>query len=42
MLTRMPDLSKIERLIGYKPMYTLDETLRQIIDHERQKLAGRQ
>jgi len=42
MLTRVPDLSKIERLIGYKPTYTLDETLRQIIDYERQKLAARQ
>ena len=38
MLTRMPDLSKVERLIGYKPMYRLDETLRQIIDHERSRM----
>jgi len=38
MLTRMPDLSKVERLIGYKPMYTLDETLRQIIDYERSRM----
>jgi len=38
MLTRMPDLSKVERLIGYKLMYRLDETLRQIIDHERSRM----
>jgi len=38
MLTRKPDLSKVKRLIGYKPMYTLDETLRQIIDHERSRM----
>ena len=42
MLSRMPDLSKIERLIGYKPTHTLDETLRQIIDYERQQLAAEQ
>lgn len=38
MLTRKPDLSKVERLIGYKPTYTLDETLRQIIDYERSRM----
>lgn len=40
MLSRMPDLSKIERLIGYKPTRSLDETLTQIIDYERQQLAA--
>lgn len=31
MLIRRPDLSKIHRLIGYTPRFTLDETLRDII-----------
>jgi len=34
MLVRVPDLGKIERLIGYEPKHTLDETLRQVIDYE--------
>jgi len=34
MLVRVPDLGKINRLIGYEPKYTLDETLRQVIDYE--------
>ncbi len=37
MLIRQPDLSKAERLIGYKPKYTLEQTLQQIIDYERSK-----
>ncbi len=40
MLSRMPDLGKVERLIGYKPKCTLDETLGQIIDYERKQLAA--
>jgi UDP-glucose 4-epimerase len=32
---RRPDLNKIHGLIGYRPTYTLDETLQDIIDHER-------
>ena len=35
MMVRVPDLSKIERLIGYSPVFSLDETLREIIDYER-------
>ena len=35
MMVRMPDLTKIERLVGYKPRYTLEQTLRQIIELER-------
>jgi UDP-glucose 4-epimerase len=31
---RVPDLTKIERLIGYRPTFTLDETLLSIIEHE--------
>ena len=37
MLTRKPDLTKIERLIGYKPKFSLDETLRQIIEYEKRR-----
>ncbi len=38
MLMRMPDLSKVKKLIGYEPKRTLDETLRQIIDHEKTRI----
>lgn len=37
MMARVPDLGKIERLIGYKPRYTLEQTLRQVIDHEKSR-----
>jgi len=40
MLIRKPDLSKIRRLIGYESKYTLEETLQQIIDHERAAMAA--
>jgi len=35
MMARVPDLAKIKRLIGYEPRFSLDQTLQQIIDHER-------
>ena len=35
MLIRVPDLTKINTLIGYEPKYSLDDTLEQIIEHER-------
>jgi UDP-glucose 4-epimerase len=35
MLARKPDLAKIERLIGYKPKFSLDETLQQVIEYEK-------
>ncbi len=38
MMARVPDLSKIERLIGYKPKHSLEETLRQVIDYEKSRL----
>jgi UDP-glucose 4-epimerase len=38
MLSRMPDLTKVQRLIGYKPKYSLAETLQQVIDFERSRL----
>jgi UDP-glucose 4-epimerase len=39
MLSRMPDLTKAQRLIGYKPKYSLAETLQQVIDFERSRIA---
>ncbi len=38
LLTRKPDLTKIKRLIGYEPKYSLTETLQQVIDFERARL----
>jgi UDP-glucose 4-epimerase len=35
MLMRQPDLSKVRRLIGYEPKYTLEQTLKQVIEYER-------
>ena len=35
MLARVPDLSKIRRLIAYKPKFSLEQTLEQIIDFEK-------
>jgi len=40
MLVRQPDLSKLRRLIHYRPRYSLDETLEHIIAHERSRLEG--
>jgi UDP-glucose 4-epimerase len=34
---RVPSLAKVERLIGYKPVNTLDEILEQVIDYFREK-----
>jgi UDP-glucose 4-epimerase len=39
MLVRVPDLNKINRLIGYAPEKSLDETLREIIDYEKKHLS---
>ncbi len=35
MRRRIPDLRKIHELIGYTPVYRLDETLRRVIEHEK-------
>jgi UDP-glucose 4-epimerase len=35
MLLRVPDLTRIEKLIGYKPKYNLEQTLEQVIEYER-------
>ncbi len=37
MQRRVPDISRIETLIGYRPRYTLDETLQRIIQYERDR-----
>src|SRR3954468_14442868 len=34
---RVPDLGKAEKMIGYKPVNTLDDILTQVIDYFRQK-----
>ena len=39
LLVRLPDLTKIRRLIGFEPRFTLDETLRQIIEYEEKRMA---
>jgi UDP-glucose 4-epimerase len=38
LMVRIPDISKITRLIGYAPKCTLDETLREVIEFEREHL----
>ena len=37
MLVRKPDLAKVRRLIDYQPKFTLEQTLRQIIDDEKKR-----
>lgn len=39
MLIRVPDLSKIRRLIGYEPRYSVDQTLVQVIEYEKAHLG---
>lgn len=36
---RVPSLRKVAELIGYKPRYSLDETLKRVIAYEREQLA---
>lgn len=40
MQARVPDLTKIRRLIGYEPEYNLDQTLQQVIEYEKARPAG--
>jgi UDP-glucose 4-epimerase len=40
MLIRVPDLTKITRLIGYRPAYNLQQTLEHIVDYEKARLAS--
>jgi len=35
MLVRVPDLTKIHRLIGYRPTYNLEQTLEMVVEYER-------
>jgi UDP-glucose 4-epimerase len=35
---RVPDLTKIQSLVGYRPTLALDDILRQVIDHQRAAL----
>jgi UDP-glucose 4-epimerase len=41
MMRRVPDLTRINRLIGYKPRVQLDEILRSVIDDVRSRLELR-
>ncbi len=38
MLVRMPDLGKVNSLIGYAPSVSLEDTLQQVIDFERSRM----
>ena len=38
MRRRVPSLDKINQLIGYQPRHTLEDTLRRVIEYERQHL----
>lgn len=38
MQDRSPDLSRAQTLIGYKPRFSLDETLRQVIVYEKSRM----
>jgi nucleoside-diphosphate-sugar epimerase len=40
MLIRQPDLSKVKRLIGFEPKFTLEQTLQEVIDFERQRMGA--
>jgi nucleoside-diphosphate-sugar epimerase len=34
---RLPDLTKVQKLIGYMPVHTLDDILGQVIEYFRKK-----
>jgi UDP-glucose 4-epimerase len=40
MLRRVPDISKLGALTGWRPTHTLDETLANVISHERESYAA--
>jgi UDP-glucose 4-epimerase len=40
MQIRMPDLTKIRTLIGYQPKYSLDQTLDEIIEYEKERSSS--
>ncbi len=39
MRRRVPDLNKIQKLIGYAPRYTLDDTLQRVVLYEREQMV---
>jgi UDP-glucose 4-epimerase len=41
MARRVPDISKLQALIGYRPTFGLDEILESVIDYRRLKMAAR-
>ncbi len=40
MMRRVPDISKVQHLIGYQPRVGLEETLRSVIEDVTQRLSG--
>ena len=40
MRRRVPSIERIQKLIGYSPKYTLDDTLRRVIDFEHSRMNG--
>ena len=38
LLVRIPDLTRIKRLIGFEPEYSLDQTLQEVIDYEKARM----
>ncbi len=41
MLYRLPDISKAERVIGYRPTKTLTEILQSVVEFYRTKTSGK-
>ncbi len=39
MLSRVPDLSRVNGLIGYEPSHSLEDTLNQVIEFERSRMS---
>ncbi|MBC7897234.1 MAG: NAD-dependent epimerase/dehydratase family protein [Cytophagaceae bacterium] len=39
MMRRVPDVSKLERLTGFKPMTPLDEIIRDVVEDQRSRIA---
>jgi UDP-glucose 4-epimerase len=38
MMRRIPDLTRVQKAIGYQPKYTLEKTLTAIIEHEKKQM----
>ena len=38
MRRRVPDLTKVHHLIGYEPTFSLDDTLKRVVDFDRQQI----